>query len=320
MGQVAERQAAPHIVALQSAKAKFLDIAGEKKYDIEEVFAVQALMKNDYSLSVAKNNPQSVKLAMINVAATGLTLNPANAYAYLVPRDGAIVLDISYKGLIKIATDTGAVMWARADIVYAEDDFAYKGPAEKPEHSGNPFGDRGEIVGAYCIAKTKDGDILTEVMSKAELDKVRDKSMAWAKKKAGPWKDWPGEMIKKTVIKRASKTWPYSEGIERLQSAIEIASESEGGYNLSITPAGGAWQECSEEEQEFLQGIANHVKELLPDTGGKIEPEDAIEAAQHIKDQNLNADEYVALWTRFTSRQRTALKKADEIIDTRNAA
>lgn len=320
MGEM--KQVQPHIAALQSAKAKFLDIADERKYDIEEVFAVQALMKNDFSLKVAKSNPQSVKLAMINVAATGLTLNPANAYAYLVPRDGAIVLDISYKGLIKIATDTGAVMWARADIVYAEDQFSYRGPAEKPEHSANPFGDRGEVIGAYCIAKTKDGDILTEVMSRAELDKVRDKSMAWAKKKAGPWKDWPGEMIKKTVIKRASKTWPYSESIERLHSAIEIANEAEGGYDLSsrITPTGGAWQECSEEEQEFLMGIANHVKELLPDTDGKIEPEEAIEAAQHIKDQNLTADEYVALWTRFTSRQRTALKKADEIIDTRNAA
>src|SRR3546814_4153463 len=91
---------------------------------------------------------------MINVASTGLTLNPAHGHAYLVPRDGAIVLDISYKGLIKIATDTGSVLWARAECVYGKDTFRYHGPAAMPEHEADPFSERGEIVGAYCIAKT----------------------------------------------------------------------------------------------------------------------------------------------------------------------
>src|SRR5699024_1726795 len=133
-------------------------------------------------------------------------------YAYLVPRDGAIVLDISYKGLIKIATDTGSIMWARADLVYEHDEFTYHGPANMPEHKADVFRkDRGALVGAYCIAKTCDGDVLTEVMPVEEIEKIRGKSMAYVKKKSGPWVTWFTQMVKKAVIKRASKTWPYTD-------------------------------------------------------------------------------------------------------------
>lgn len=226
-------QPVPYQTAIARAKERFVEIAGDQKtYDVESIFAMQALMKTDFAMRVANENPRSVQLAMINVASTGLTLNPAHAYAYLSPRDGAICLDISYKGLIKIATDTGSVLWVRADLVYADDQFTYNGPAAMPEHKANPFKARGDVVGVYCIAKTRDGDILTEVMDYAELDKIRGKSMSYAKKKSGPWVEWFAQMAKKAVIKRASKTWPYTERTERLMDAIELASESEGGYQL----------------------------------------------------------------------------------------
>lgn len=228
-----EQNIAPYVGAIQKAKDRFAKVAGDAvNYDKESIFAMQALMKTGFAMKVANENPQSVHLSMINVASTGLTLNPAHGYAYLVPRDGAIVLDISYKGLIKIATDTGSVMWARADLVYEHDDFTYHGPAAMPKHATNPFKARGEIVGVYCIAKTRDGDILTEIMDMAELEKIRAKSMAYAKKKAGPWVEWFEQMAKKAVIKRASKTWPYTARIERLMDAVEMANETEGGYDL----------------------------------------------------------------------------------------
>lgn len=233
------RQLAPYQSAIAKAKDKFAQVAADTvNYDRESIFAMQALMKTDFAMQTANKNPQSVHLAMINVASTGLTLNPANGYAYLVPRDGAIVLDISYKGLIKIATDTGSIEWARADVVYDSDAFIYKGPALIPEHIADPFNrDRGEIVGVYCIAKTNQGDVLTEVMDRDELEKIRGKSSAYARHKngqhtpSGPWVEWFVQMAKKAVIKRASKTWPYTEQTNRLGEAIEIANTSEGGYD-----------------------------------------------------------------------------------------
>ena len=227
------RELTPYQSAIAKAKERFVEIAGSPKaYDVESIFAMQALMKTDFAMQTANKNPKSVHLAMINVASTGLTLNPAHGYAYLIPRDGSICLDISYKGLIKIATDTGSVLWVRADLVHEADDFTYHGPAAMPEHKANPFKERGDVVGVYCIAKTRDGDILTEVMDYAELEKIRGKSMSYAKKKSGPWVEWFAQMAKKAVIKRASKTWPYTERTDRLLDAIEMANESEGGYDL----------------------------------------------------------------------------------------
>lgn len=231
--EVAERKLAPYQVAIQKAKERFAKVASETvDYDTESIFAMQALMKTNFAMETANKNPHSVHLSMINVASTGLTLNPAHAYAYLVPRDGSIVLDISYKGLIKIATDTGSIRWARADLVFENDTFVYHGPAKAPEHQSDVFRKKGNVIGVYCIAKTCDGDILTEVMGIEEIEKIRGKSMAYAKKKSGPWVEWFEQMCKKAVIKRASKTWPYTERADRLMDAIELANANEGGYDL----------------------------------------------------------------------------------------
>ncbi len=230
----------PYQTAIQNAEERFRKVSEQLSYDKESIFAMQQLTKTDFAMATANKNPRSVILALHNLAATGLTLNPAYGYAYLVPRDGSIVLDISYKGLLKIATDTGSIAWGRADVVYEADEFIYHGPAGAPTHKNhNPFRkDKGEIVGVYCIAKTKEGDILTEIMDRDEIEKIRSKSSAYSRTKngqhtpSGPWVDWFNQMAKKAIIKRAQNTWPKTETSERLQDAIQIANESEGGYNL----------------------------------------------------------------------------------------
>ena len=191
-------------------------------FEREAGFAIQILTASDYALKIATSNRQSVINAVTNIAAIGLSLNPAKKQAYLVPRDGKICLDVSYIGLVELAVASGSVKWAKADVVRAADAFTLNGYDQPPAHQYNPFGkDRGEVVGAYVVCKTADGDYLTDVMSAAEINDIRDRSSAWRawveKKKSCPWvTDWT-EMAKKTVIKRASKLWPKT---ERLASAI----------------------------------------------------------------------------------------------------
>jgi recombination protein RecT len=221
--------------AIIDAKDRFNALAGgHVNYGDEEIFAMQLLTKNNYVFDTANKAPNSVQMAMINVASTGLTLNPAMGYAYLVPRDGQIVLDISYKGLIKIATDAGSIRWVRAECVHEQDQFTYHGPAMMPEIKADPFRERGEIIGTYCIAKTVDGDILTEVMDLAAIHVIRGKSSAYTSakpgKSKGPWEDFFAEMCRKAIIKRARKTWPYTDRDDRMAKAIEIANNAEGGY------------------------------------------------------------------------------------------
>jgi len=198
----------------------------------EALFANQSLIKNKRLNETAQRNQGSLKHAILNVAAIGISLNPALHDAYLVPRDGAVCLDISYKGLIKIATESGAIKWVKAEVVYDADTFVYKGPATPPEHEADPFStEKGNIKGVYCIAKTKDNDILVEVMSAADLLKIKQSSPAY-KANSGPWVSFEGEMSKKAVIKRSSKTWPRVEIDDRLREAVQMLNESEG-YEFS---------------------------------------------------------------------------------------
>lgn len=216
--------------AIETAKEKFQ--SSNLDFKQEQIFATQQLLNNSYLLDVAQKNPASLKLAMYNVAAVGLTLNPNQGLAFLVPRrlksgeDARVMLDISYRGLIAVAVETNSILWAKAELVYEKDQFLYKGPAEKPEHICDPFStDRGSIRGGYCIAELPSGGVLVEAMSKADMDKVRDISEAF-KKGWGPWIDWAEQMMLKSIVKRASKWWPSS--TPRMAKVLRILNEENG--------------------------------------------------------------------------------------------
>ena len=211
----------------KEAFKKINEINNFVSYESESMFATQLISKNDYLVNIANNNPKSLRDAVINIASIGLSLNPATKYAYLVPRDNAACLDISYIGLIKLATDTGSILWARAEMVHENDEFIYHGTAEKPEFSTpDPF-DRGTIKGVYCVAKTAQGDFLSGVMSLKEIEEIKDRSQA-GKKGYGPWMTDFNEMAKKTIIKRESKLWPKTDRSERFDKAVEVVNEHEG--------------------------------------------------------------------------------------------
>lgn len=206
----------------------------------ESEFALQILYGNDYSRKIALANPQSVRDAVTNIAAIGISLNPAKKQAYLVPRDNKICLDLAYGGLLELAVASGSILWAKADLVREADAFVLMGLDKPPAHTYNPFAkDRGAITGVYVVAKTRDGDYLTDTMAIDEVYAIRDRSSAWKawieKKKRCPWVTDEGEMIKKTVIKRAYKMWPKT---DRLDNAIHYLNTDGGqGIDFSTEPS-----------------------------------------------------------------------------------
>lgn len=209
---------------IYGARDAFQAVLSDKSvaFDREANFAVQILTSNDYAMKLATSNRQSVVNAVTNLAAIGLTLNPAKKHAYLVPRDNKICLDISYIGLCELAIASGSVRWVKAELVREADRFTLNGFDKLPTHDYSPFDrNRGAIIGVYCVVKTIDGDYLTDTMSIDEVYDIRDRSSAWkawvSKKKSCPWVTDEGEMIKKTIVKRASKMWPKT---ERLDQAI----------------------------------------------------------------------------------------------------
>lgn len=238
------------------AEEQFMQIAASSgnavTWQKEASFALQAIEKSEY---LQKAKPSSIRNAVVNVASVGLSLNPAQKLAYLVPRDGLCCLDISYIGLTKIATDSGSVLVVKAECVRKNDEFEYMGPFERPTHKFNPFAStetRGEVIGAYTIAKLANGETLIETLSLEEINKIRATSKA---KNSPAWNEWFDEMAKKSVIKRAYKMWPTT---DRLSKAVEVINEHEGLADRSGSAGAGVTIEVmpQDEMEAFKQRIA----------------------------------------------------------------
>lgn len=82
----------------------------------------------------------------------------------------------------------------------------------------------------------------------------------------------------------------------------ERATKTVNAPKATITPTTGAWEGMSEKQKSRLVDLAVLVREAFA-------VEDVAEAVRIIDDAGLEAEEKVALWTRFDSKQRSAMKK-----------
>ena len=256
-----------NIVELVNSQVAFFNNANHEqsvRWETESQFAIQLFQANDYLANVALQNQTSAQNAIINVAAIGISLNPALKLAYLVPRKinklQAVCLDISYMGLLHLAMETGSIRWGQAVVVYSGDKFKLTGLGNMPIHEHDPFSDRGDAVGVYCTVKTSDGDYLTECMGIDDVNKIRARSESF-KKGYGPWVSDYGEMVRKTVIKRAYKYWPK---VERLSNAIEYLNTQNGeGIEKEPVMPHYSHEEVKVLELESASKFFDEVNELI---------------------------------------------------------
>jgi recombination protein RecT len=116
-------------------------------------------------------------------------------------------------GILKKVRNSGELISISAYVAYSNDEFVYElGDDEKISHRP-ALEERGKPRLVYAIAKTKDGGIYREVMTVAEVEKVRAVSRA---AKSGPWVDWWDEMARKTVMRRLAKRLPMSSDLDDL--------------------------------------------------------------------------------------------------------
>lgn len=64
----------------------------------------------------------------------------------------------------------------------------------------NPFDNKKEIIGAYCIIKNRRGEFI-ELLNQDEIKKMKSTATT-----LNVWNSWESEMVKKSAIKRACKT------------------------------------------------------------------------------------------------------------------
>ena len=133
---------------------------------------------------------------------------------------------------------SGVVSSIHADVICENDEFEYN-MGEIVTHKIDFRKPRGDAYAAYVILRLRDGGTKTEVIPKAEIYAIRDKSQSWRAFKTGKVSQsiWdpkePGierEMWKKTAFRRASKWVPLSAEIRDVlqqEDADEIAHQPE---------------------------------------------------------------------------------------------
>jgi recombination protein RecT len=224
-------------IAVREKESKTLVFAAQKQFDVsneykmnfnrEAGFAIQILCNNQ---ALLKCDPESIKHSVVNIALTGLTLNPALKYAYLIPRKQKCVLDISYIGMIKILTDAGAVKNVDAGVIYSNDKYDYRRGSDPYFKHSPAISNRGEKIGAYAIAFLRDGGFQFEILGKEEIEKIRATSESYSSESArkfSPWETWEDEMWKKSALKRLFKLLPKTNFSDQLIAAISHDYENE---------------------------------------------------------------------------------------------
>jgi recombination protein RecT len=162
--------------------------------------------------ALAECTQASLFLSAVRGFSLGLEPNGPLAEGYLVPFRNKGVAEAqfmpSYRGLINLARRSGELATIYACDVCANDEFeAVNGTDRRLVHRPQWFAERGETIGYYAVYTLKDGSSDFEIMSMADIEKIRNASRA---KNSGPWVDWFDEMAKKTVIKRLAKRMPMS--------------------------------------------------------------------------------------------------------------
>ena len=222
-----------HLFDVHKKLSDFLD---KKKDALPQDFNETRFLQNSITVlqdtkDIANIDPISIARTMLKGAFLGLDF--LNKECYAIPygvKEGtgwgkALQFQTDYKGEKKLAKkySINPIKDIYAKLVKEGDLFEECIREGVPTINFNPksFND-GKIIGAFAAALFKDGSMIYETMSKKEIENIRDKFSKASTGKA--WVDTPGEMYKKTVIRRLCKHIELDFGsIERKQEWDEAS-------------------------------------------------------------------------------------------------
>lgn len=154
--------------------------------------------------------------ACMKAAADGLV--PDGKEAALVTFGSEVSYMPMVAGILKKIRNSGELESIYSEVVHKSDKFKFQpGIDSVPDHQPEWFEKRGDAIGVYAVAKTKDGGVYVEIMNKEQVMAIR----AVAKTK----NIWDGafglEKWKVACIRRLSKRLPMSTDLEEFQKEFD---------------------------------------------------------------------------------------------------
>lgn len=157
--------------------------------------------------------------AIVQCSQLGLEPNTPLGHAYLIPfrnnnkKVTEVQIIFGYKGLIDLARRSGQIVSISAHAVHENDTFNYAyGLDEKLEHIPAK-GERGDVIYFYAVAKLVGGGHAFEVMSREDVETIRNASNNYKfaqDKSTTVWFKHFIQMGRKTVLRRLFNYLPVS--------------------------------------------------------------------------------------------------------------
>lgn len=215
-------------------------------------------------------SPESIYGSLILSAQIGLEPSGIKGEAYLVPFKGTCTLIPGWRGLVKLALRSKAVKRLNSYVVYERDDFKiWLGSEPRVEHQPCLDPERGELIGAYAVAKMDNGEVDIEWMDVAELQKIKENAAKARGGKAGPaYSDWEDQMYRKAPIRRLAKRLPLGDDFFLAMKADELAETGEQDKMQNYIDA-----EFSETPAEKSQAVTDSIGNKLAEKAAQVKGE-----------------------------------------------
>ena len=166
-------------------------------------FVQNALALVNENPNIAKYGQQKIMAGLLKGAYLGLDFYSKECY--LVPYGNDLNYQTDYRGARKLAKKYSIrpIKDIYAKLVHEGDLFEEKiiGGEQSFDFKPKPFND-GKIIGAFAVVLYTDGGMAYDTMSLADLENTRKASKA---SNSPAWKNFTGEMYKKTVLHRLCK-------------------------------------------------------------------------------------------------------------------
>lgn len=183
----------------------------------------------------------SIVGAVVQSSQLGLELDGNLGQAYLVPYKNKhnqnryeAQLQIGWRGYITLARRSGEVSVIYPELVFDCDYLKvtlgdHKELLHEPDYNNEMRGMHDEdneligLKGAYAVVRYKDGGVDFEYLPLIELNRLRARSKSLD---SGPWITDPGEMYRKSPIRRLAKRMPLSTTESMRAAALDESVEA----------------------------------------------------------------------------------------------
>ena len=236
---------------------------------------------------LAECSPLSILKSMMVASELGLEPGGALGHGYLVPyrvnqaKRGEPARWVNecqfiagYRGLAKLARNSGEIEIVEAHPVYPGDKFVVRRGTvtdliHEPDYQSG--GDR--TSGATCyyaMARYKSGAVQFEVMTRGQIEAIMRSTQSEGK--YGPWLDHFDEQARKTCIRRLAKSLPLeSEKHKDLLRALEVSdARDEGDVDIEIPVDVVAVEEPASPNDATKQALKAKVTATKPASSGAL--------------------------------------------------